>query len=59
MLAGTYARREEIFALDMGVPVKVDTLARTLTHQIGLKPDVDIKIKYTCLQPGEKLYGKN
>lgn len=56
MLAGTYARGGEIFVLDMGSPVKIDTLARNLIRQAGLKPDIDIKIKYTGLLKGEKLY---
>ena len=56
MLAGTYANGGEIFVLDMGSPVKIDTLARNLIKQAGLKPDVDIKILYTGLRPGEKLY---
>ena len=56
MLAGTYAKGGEIFVLDMGSPVKIDTLARNLIKQAGLKPDVDISIKYTGLRPGEKLY---
>ncbi|MCQ2156195.1 MAG: polysaccharide biosynthesis protein, partial [Bacteroidales bacterium] len=45
-----------ICVFDMGTPVKIDTLARRMIELSGLKPDEDIKIVYSGLRPGEKLY---
>ena len=54
--AGAMAKGGEVFVLDMGEPVKICDLAKTLITLSGLKPDKDIAIKYTGLRPGEKLF---
>ena len=56
MEAATMSTGNQIFVFDMGESVKIDTLARRMITLAGFKPDKDIKIEYTGLRPGEKLY---
>ncbi|MBQ9985809.1 MAG: polysaccharide biosynthesis protein [Oscillospiraceae bacterium] len=54
--AGVSAAGGEIFVLDMGEPVSIYDLARNMIELAGLRPDVDIKIEFTGLRPGEKMF---
>ena len=54
--AGALAEQGEIFILDMGAPVKIADMARQLIFMSGYQPDRDIRLVFTGLRPGEKLY---
>jgi FlaA1/EpsC-like NDP-sugar epimerase len=54
--AGSMGHGGEIFIFDMGSPVKIVNLARKMIRLAGFIPEVDIKIEFTGLRPGEKLY---
>jgi len=54
--AGSMGKGGETFLLDMGTPIKIDNMARDLIRLSGFEPDVDVKIEYIGLRPGEKLY---
>jgi FlaA1/EpsC-like NDP-sugar epimerase len=56
MEAATMSSGNQIFVFDMGESVKIDDLARRMIQLAGFTPDDDIKIEYTGLRPGEKLY---
>lgn len=56
MEAATMSTGNQIFVFDMGESVKIDHLARRMIELAGFEPDVDIKVEYTGLRPGEKLY---
>ena len=56
MEAATLSRENQIFVFDMGTPVKIADLAKRMIRLAGFEPGRDIRIEYTGLRPGEKLY---
>lgn len=56
MQSGALDMNGSVFVLDMGEPVRIETMARDLITLSGLEPDKDIKIEYTGMRPGEKLF---
>ena len=56
MYAGAIGMGGELYVLDVGKPVKSADLAKDMSQLSGLEPDIDIKIKYTGLRKGEKMY---
>ena len=56
MEAATMSTGNQIFVFDMGDSVKIDDLARRMIQLAGFRPDIDIKVVYSGLRPGEKLY---
>ena len=55
LLAATIGDNKEVYLLDMGKPVRIDSLARTMIELSGMVPDQDIDVNYIGLKPGEKL----
>ena len=56
MEAATMSTGNQIFVFDMGESVKIDDLARRMIRLAGFTPDKDIRVEYSGLRPGEKLY---
>jgi len=56
MYASAIGRGGELYVLDMGKPVKIFDLAQSMIRLSGLRPDIDIKIEYSGLRKGEKMY---
>ncbi|HEY8444016.1 MAG TPA: nucleoside-diphosphate sugar epimerase/dehydratase [Clostridia bacterium] len=56
LMTGAKGKNGSVYVLDMGAPVKIDDLARKMITLAGYVPDKDIKIVYTGLRPGEKMY---